>query len=500
MRTKSPSLLIILDGYGCRKEKKYNAIANATKPNLDFFCSNYPSTIIKAAGRYVGMPEGYIGNSEVGHLTIGAGRIIPQPIIIINEAIKDGTFFKNKKLLSGLSKLNNIHGRLHIMGLLSDAGVHSIEKHLFAYLKAAIDQNIKQIFVHPFLDGRDVAPKSAENYLSKLDKFIKKYDFIKIGTIHGRYYAMDRDNNWDRTEKSYKVLTEKQKIKFKNWSELINYYYSKNVTDEFVPPTQLDSDSIIDGNDGVIFFNYRPDRARQITSCFVQKKTTEIKLKKIKLTFFITPVSYGKQLKTNILFHEKPIKNTLMDILSKYHYKSLSIAETEKYAHVTYFFRGGREKLLSEEKEKMVPSIKVKTYIKYPCMSAPKITKYVINCLKKNLFDFYLINYANPDMVGHSGNYEATVKAIECVDEQLGEIYREAVVKKNGTIYITADHGNAEIKFNEKTGQPSKAHTKNPVPFIFINKKFKDKKIDLPLKGLADIKNFILKNLKIKND
>lgn len=496
MKKKIICMLIILDGFGYSKEKKYNAIYQAKKPFYDFIISHYPNIVLKASGENVGLPKGYIGNSEVGHLTIGTGKIVPQTVTIINKSIKNKTFFKNKVLINDLKKLKEKKSNLHLIGLLSNAGVHSNEEHLFAYLKVAKQYKIKNIFIHAILDGRDMPPKSAEKFLSKLDKFIKKNNNVFFGSIQGRFYAMDRDNNWDRTEKSYKILTEKQNIKFRDYKELLDYYYKKNITDEFIPPTQINSNSIINNDDGIIFFNFRPDRSRQLISTFVKKDFDKFQLKKIKLLFFITPVQFNK-LSTDYLFKERLIRNnSLIDILCKKGYKTLSIAETEKYAHITYFFNGGREKKLKNEIRILIPSIKTKNYIDYPCMSALQITETILKYLKKNNEDFYLVNYANADMVGHSGDLTATIKSIECLDKQLEILYKEIVEKKDGIIFITADHGNAEIKYNDKTKESQTMHTINPVPFIFLKKELLNKNINLPLKKLSDIKSFILKNIK----
>jgi len=496
---KSPTFLIILDGLGYSPQTKYNAVSQAEKPHYEYFFKNYPHTVLHASGDYVGLPENYIGNSEAGHITIGAGKRILQPITIINREIQNQTFFGNKILIDNLKKLKQNNGTLHIMGLFSDSGVHSHINHLFAFLKAAISQNISSIYIHTFLDGRDTLPKSARLYLSQLDSFISNYSNIHIGSIQGRFYAMDRNNNWERAQKSYICLTEPQKIVFNNWEEALKYYYANNITDEFIPPTQLDNNAIVRDNDGIIFFNTRPERARQLTECFVSENFTHFPVKKIKLSFFITPVSYGPQIKTNVLFAMQPVNDTLADILAKKHLTCFAIAESEKYAHITYYFRGGREEPVPTETQVLIPSMKAKDYINHPCMSANIITDTVIESLKKDPKDFYLINYANADMVGHSGNLEATIKAVECLDKQLGKLYDEVVNKLNGTIYITADHGNAEIKFDIASGQPSTSHTANPVPFLMLRSNLKGNTCVLPLTELADIKDFILKNLDMNN-
>ena len=491
MKIKGPIVLIILDGFGFSNETKYNAIFQANTPNLSLWFTKYPSTILNASGEYVGLPKGYIGNSEVGHLTIGSGRRIKQILTIINESIKEGSFFENKILNDNLQKLHCVNGNLHVMGLLSDAGVHSHEKHFYAYIQAAVDNKISNIYLHVFLDGRDVPPRSAEIYLTRLQNYISKFKNVKIASVQGRFYAMDRNKNEDRTKRSYEVLTEVQNIKFKNWQEVIDYYYQQNITDEFIPPTQLDSNAIVKKGDGIIFCNFRADRARQLIELFVDDKS-------IDLTFFITPVLLIKDANNTIsLFKENIIKNSLMDIFAQHKIETFSIAETEKYAHVTYFFRAGRELPLENETQVIVPSVNVKKYVEYPNMSAQEITNTVLESLKNDDIDFYLINYANADMVGHSGDLQATIKAIEWLDLQLGKLFEEVVERRNGTIFITADHGKAEIMFDSVTNQPNTAHTTSQVPFLFLRKDLAGQNIKLNLKELADIAPFILQNLNI---
>ncbi|MGE0206930.1 MAG: 2,3-bisphosphoglycerate-independent phosphoglycerate mutase [Candidatus Babeliales bacterium] len=493
---KKSTVLVILDGFGYSKKKKYNAIFHARMPHLDAWLKKYPHTLLQASGTAVGLPKGYIGNSEVGHMTIGAGRIITQDITRVLKAIDDGSFFTNKTLVSLLKKLAHKKNKaLHIMGLLSDGGVHAHQKIAYALITLAKQMGIKKVYIHAFLDGRDVAPQSAAIYLKKLDTVCKKLKIGTLGSITGRFYAMDRDKHWKRTQQAYDCLTEKQPTTFSSWQDALNYYYKKDITDEFIPPTQLDNTSIIKPGDGVIFFNIRPDRARQLTEAFTEKKFNHFPVKKLNLTWFATMTDYDKNLKATVIFKPLSIKNTLKDILEKHHKTMFSIAETEKYAHVTYFFNGGSEKKLKDEKRVLIPSIPARNYVNHPCMSAPQITKAVLISLKKDPCDFYLINYANADMVGHSGNFKATVKAVECLDYQLAQLYHEVVEKCGGTLYITADHGNAEEMFDEKTGQPKTAHTNNPVIFLMIEKGVKKKK--LSLKKLSDIAPFILKHMGI---
>ena len=491
-----PVALVILDGYGYRKETDYNAVTQAHKPTLDYLFQTYPHTLLEASGTAVGLLPGYIGNSEVGHLTIGAGRVITQPVTMIHNAITDGSFFTNQKLQTALHQLPK-NKKLHIIGLLSDAGVHSHIDQLFAFIKAAHDAGIRHIIVHPFLDGRDVAPRSAALYLKQLEQTIKPYGGI-IGSIQGRFYAMDRDNNWDRTAQSYHALTEQEPIHFKDWHSAIDYYYAKNITDEFIPPTQLTHDGIIADGDGVIFFNFRPDRARQLTESFIDPKLNTFEHTQPRLTFFVTPVDYGTPVHTTVLFEQKPIADTFKEILSHAGKTMFTIAETEKYAHVTYFFDGGRQEPFPHEDRVLIQSIRAKNYVEYPEMSAQTITNAVLESLKNNTHDFYLINYANADMVGHSGDLQATIKAIECLDKQIKQLFDTIVIKMHGTLYITADHGNAEEKWDYKAKQPHTAHTANMVPFIMAKIGFEHSQTDLPLQTITDIAPYIVHNIGVQ--
>jgi 2,3-bisphosphoglycerate-independent phosphoglycerate mutase len=498
LKHSPPTALVILDGFGYSPKKDFNAVYHAKKPNFDYLLKHYPHTLLQASGQAVGLPKGQMGNSEVGHLTIGSGRIIPQDIVRITKSIDDGSFFQNPVLLKTLNNVLKTKTSLHLMGLLSDGGVHSHEDHLFALLKAAAQNNLSDVFVHAFLDGRDVPPESAAIYLAKLDTVFREYGIGTLGTIHGRFYAMDRDNNWERTEKSYRVLTEKKPIEFKDWQQAVNHFYQHGITDEFIPPTQLDQQSIIKDRDSVIFFNFRPDRARQLTDCFVDPTFHHFERKRIKLDDFVTMTNYYDHKNYHhieVLLKPLIIKNTLKEILERAGKTMFTIAETEKYAHVTYFFNGGKEEKLAHETRIMIPSIALKNYIECPQMSAAGITNAVVHSLKTDPKDFYLINYANADMVGHSGNFEAAVKAIEYLDKELGKLYKAIVQEQNGTLYITGDHGNAEDMFDEKTEQPKTSHTTNPVYFLMIKKGLEGTEFKQKLHGLSDIAPFILKNL-----
>jgi len=490
MKHLHPVLLVILDGFGYSKKRDHNAICHAHTPHLKDWFTHYPHTFLRASGHVVGLPDNYVGNSEVGHLTIGAGRIVPQPAYIIEEAIKHGSLQKNPVLIDGLKQIAKTGASLHIMGLVSDAGVHGTIAQLYAYIDIALQHNIKQIHVHAFLDGRDAAPQSAAQYLRALQPFVDQRPNISIGSMHGRLYAMDRDNNWDRIEKSYRVLTHPQTPTFSSWQTALEYYYAQDITDEFIPPTSLTAHSTITDGDGILFTNYRPDRARELTACFVARQLVPFSTHDMHLTCFITPVSYGTDYNTQILFERPPINNTLKQVLSANGKTTISIAETEKYAHVTYFFNGEKEETLPGENRILIPSIKTTEYVDYPCMSAPAITQAALQSLRTKQADFYLINYANADMVGHSGHFAATVKAIECLDHELGLLY-EQVIHMGGTLIITADHGKAEQMVDTATGQPHTGHTNNLVPFLMISSAMKVKGMKLPTQ-LSHIAPFIL--------
>ena len=425
MEKNNPVALIILDGFGYRKEKKYNAIAHARMPHFNAWWNTYPHALLAASGKAVGLPDNMIGNSEVGHLAIGAGRTLDQPMKIWLDAIANHSFDQNKIMQKEFERLVSVGGRLHVIGLLSDAGVHGHEKQIYAVIDAAVKAGIKKIIVHPILDGRDVAPQSAYEYLYRLEQLAKQYNngYVSIGSLHGRFYAMDRDHHWDRVEKSYRVLTEGWQDSYESWEKILERHYAHNITDEFIMPTQLCADAIIHNGDGIIFCNVRPDRARQLTMCFVQPEKIPFIIKPLNLIFFITPVNYGDNIKTTVLFKRDPIPNTLKDIFAEHGKTIFTIAETEKYAHVTYFFRGEEEAPVATEERHMIHSIAAKGYVTQPEMRAQEITQAVIESLRNNAADFYLINYANADMVGHSGNFGATIKAIEFLDKQLGVLY-----------------------------------------------------------------------------
>ncbi len=495
---KQPTALVILDGFGYSPETKYNAIAQAKKPTLDYLLAHYPHTLLQASGSAVGLPPGAIGNSEVGHCTLGAGRIVPSAYLLLHNAIASGDFFTNPLLVEHFSYLATTQNTLHVIGLLSDAGVQSHEEIIYALLQAAIIHRIKKVVIHAILDGRDVAPKSAARYLTRLQEYMRMHQNISLGSITGRYFALDRDHNWERTCATYTMLTHKTEPRFASWQEVLAHYYSENITDEFIPPILLHSGCTINDNDAVVFTNFREDRARQLAACFVKPSMTPCSIAPLSLQFFISMIRYEQDFNNPVLLALTPVADTLKEVLSAAGKTIFSIAETEKYAHVTYFFADGREKPFAGETRILIPSLPLKKYSENPEMCAQKITDALIHSLKKDPCDFYLVNYANADMVGHTGNLPATIKAVECLDNQLEQLYYQIVTQMDGTLFITADHGNAELKYDEKIGQPHTAHTTNPVPFIWVSKETFNKQNSLhELHGLADVAPFILKQMSI---
>lgn len=459
-------LLAILDGWGYINKKIGNAIYYAKTPNMDKYMRKYPHAILNTSGINVGLPSGQMGNSEVGHTNIGAGRIVYQMPLRILNAIKDGSFFENKVLKNAMEKAKN--GRLHLMGLIGNGGVHAMMEHLYALLKMAKREGVTDTKIHCFLDGRDTPPKSAAGHIKELESNLKKIGIGEIASLVGRYYAMDRDNRWDRVKMAYDMLVEGKGRKVANAEEGIKIAYKNGETDEFVKPTVIDAEnSKIRDNDVVIFFNFRPDRARELTRAFVDNNFNAFPHKSLKI-HFVALTRYYKELNADVAFEEEEIKNTFGEVISKNGLKQLRIAETEKYAHVTYFFNGGREKPFKGEDRCLIPSPKVATYDLRPEMSAYAVTEELIKRIKSKKYDVIILNYANPDMVGHTGVWNAAIKAVETVDECLGKVI-DALMEENGIALITADHGNAEEMFDEN-GNPKTSHTTNPVPFIIVGK------------------------------
>ncbi|MDO8727800.1 MAG: 2,3-bisphosphoglycerate-independent phosphoglycerate mutase [Candidatus Methanoperedens sp.] len=494
MIKKRPVLLMILDGYGINMNKSGNAIAAARTPNLDRIFSTYPHCELESSGESVGLPEGQMGNSEVGHLNIGAGRVVFQDLTRISRSIREGEFKKNRALLEVIKKVKEKGSSLHLMGLLSDGGVHSHISHMYALLDMAKEQGIAKVFVHAFLDGRDVAPKSALTYIEDAEKKMTELGG-KFATISGRYYAMDRDKRWERVEKAYDSLTKGIGDAAESASIAVKNAYDRGVTDEFVAPTVIVRNnkpiSRISDNDAIIFFNFRSDRAREITRAFIDEDFTGFKRKSHPNTHFICLTQYDETFGVTIAFHSESLKNILAEVLSRHHLKQLRIAETEKYAHVTFFFNGGIEVPVPGEDRVLIPSPKVATYDLQPEMSAFQVTDEVVKAVASGKYDVIVLNYANCDMVGHTGLFEASVKAVEAIDSCIGRVY-DAVIQAVGLLILTADHGNAE-KMLDETGGIHTAHTSNRVPFVIC-----EKGINLRNGILADIAPTILEVLDIE--
>ncbi|SKA93595.1 phosphoglycerate mutase [Caloramator quimbayensis] len=464
-------MLLILDGWGINERKDGNAIANAKTNNFDYYWDNYPHTTLSASGLDVGLPEGQMGNSEVGHLNIGAGRIIYQEFTRINKEIKEERFFKNEAFLSAIDNVKKHNSKMHLYGLLSDGGVHSHIDHLKALLKLCKSEGLSEVYVHCFLDGRDVPPQSALTYIDELENYMKEIGIGRIATISGRYYAMDRDKRWDRVQLAYNAMVKGEGEIAGSAREAVEKSYSENRVDEFVLPTVIVKDdkitAKIEENDSIIFFNFRPDRAREITRAFVDKEFEGFKRDYFRV-YYVCMTLYDNSI-TDVDVAYKPEKyvNALGEYLSKNGIKQLRIAETEKYAHVTFFFNSGIETPYENEDRILIPSPKVPTYDMQPEMSAYLVTERVLKEIDENKYHFIVLNFANPDMVGHTGVYDAAVSAINAVDECLGRVVKR-VLEKNGSVYITADHGNAEQMIDYETGEPYTAHTTNKVPFIVI--------------------------------
>lgn len=493
----SPLMLIIFDGLGINPKKEGNAFAQARKATFDELEKSYPHSQLLACGKYVGLPDNQMGNSEVGHMNMGAGRIIYQDLTRIDRNIEQGQFFKNEVLLSAFKKAKKANSKLHFMGLISDGGVHSHQNHLFALLKLAKQEKVNKVFIHCFLDGRDTPPSSSLKFLSELENQIQKIGVGKIASLCGRYYAMDRDKRWDRIKLAYDLLTRAQSPQFLSYKEAIEKSYKEQVTDEFVKPVIVDAAGKIEDRDVVVFFNFRPDRARQITRTFTEKNFTDFERYIVpKLSEFVCFTTYDKQFTLPIAFPPTHHINILPEMLSHHKIKQFRCAETEKYAHVTYFFNCGREKPFDLEERCLVPSKRdVPTYDLKPEMSAYEITEAVTKALNQGQHDFYCVNFANPDMVGHTGNFNAAVKAVEVSDECLGKILK-VLFEKNGQALITSDHGNVEQMIYYDTKKPHTAHTLNPVPLYLASKNLRKAKLQDGI--LSDVSPTVLNLLEIE--
>jgi 2,3-bisphosphoglycerate-independent phosphoglycerate mutase len=473
-----PIVLIVLDGWGVNQNYAGNAIASANTSFYDSLLSEYPATALLASGEAVGLPWSENGNSEVGHLNLGLGRILYQDLSRINKEISDRSFYYNRTLIDGLKHAKDSGGNLHLIGMISNGGVHSSVDHLYALLELAKKYNFEKVFVHAILDGRDTAYNSGKNCVKELEYKINKIGVGKIATVSGRYYAMDRNNNWDRTEKAYRAMTAGKGERSPNALTAVDDSYSKKIFDEEFIPTVIaekeENPAIIADGDSVVFFNYRPDRARQLTKAFVLPDFKGFERRLLADLSFICFTEYEKGLPVKIVFPPFTIKKTLGEILADKGLKQLRIAETEKYAHVTYFFNGGREKKSPGEDHILVPSPAVSSYDQKPEMSAQEITKKLIERVDEDVYDFILVNFANCDMVGHTGNIEAAIKGIETIDKCLEKLI-PAILKQDGLALITADHGNAEVMYNMQMGRMDKEHTANPVPFIVVGNHYAGK-------------------------
>lgn len=499
MAARKPIALIIMDGFGLRDTVQGNAVAQANKPNYDRYRSLFPHTTLTACGEAVGLPEGQMGNSEVGHLNIGAGRIVYQDLTRITKSIRDGEFFENEKLVGAVRHAKENGKKLHLLGLLSDGGVHAHIEHVYALLELAKRENFNDVYVHAFLDGRDVAPSSAVGYLGALQAKIAEIGVGRIATVQGRYYAMDRDKRWERVEKSYRSMVYGEGPQHTDPIQAVKASYEESVVDEFVLPTV-----IVDNNgqpltevasgDSIIFFNFRPDRAIQLSQALTSPEFSGFERgeKAPKDLYFVCMTTYNESVKGYVAFSPKDIKNTIGDVVSQKGLNQLRIAETEKYPHVTFFFNGGRDEELPGEKRILIPSPKVATYDLKPEMSAYEVTEAVVKEIEAEAQDMIILNFANPDMVGHSGLVEPTVRAVEVTDECMGKVV-EAILAKGGVVCITADHGNADIVRDEED-RPFTAHTTNPVPFIVTDPTVKLREGGI----LADIAPTMLSLLEIE--
>ena len=466
------TMLMILDGFGINEKTEGNAVALAKMPNYEKLKKQNPTSVIYTSGLSVGLPEGQMGNSEVGHTNIGAGRIVYQESTRITKSIEDGDFFTVKEFNDAIENCKKNNSKLHIMGLVSDGGVHSHNRHLYALLEFAKRKGFEDVYIHCFTDGRDRPPTSAESYITELQEKLDEKQIGKIATISGRYYAMDRDNRWERIKLAYDAMVHGNGVKANSAISAIEKSYQQEIFDEFIVPTVICNNNDepiakISKNDSVIFFNFRTDRARQITRALTDTEFTEFETENLNL-YFVTFTQYDESFKNvHVAFKPTSLTNTFGEYISKKGYTQLRIAETEKYAHVTFFFNGGKEEPYKGEKRILVPSPKVATYDLQPEMNAYEVTEKLVNHIKEEKSDCIIVNYANPDMVGHTGNLDAAIKALEALDECIGKVM-EAVKEKGGVVLITADHGNSEQMIDYKTGEPHTAHTTNPVPLVLV--------------------------------
>lgn len=495
-----PLVLVILDGWGYREDTQNNAIAQAITPIMDSLWATYPHTLIQTSGKAVGLPDGQMGNSEVGHLNIGAGRVVPQELVRISDAVEDGTLRSNSALLKLSREVRHCKKKLHLIGLCSDGGVHSHVNHLFGLIDFAKDQDIQDVCIHVITDGRDTNPTDGQDTVEKIESYIAQTNLGRIVTVAGRYYSMDRDHRWDRTQKAYEIMTQDGRGCGKSPLEVIRESYANGVTDEFIVPIRV-APGAVEAGDGVIFYNFRPDRARQLTYAFVDPSFNGFERQLIKPLSFLTLTQYDPSLPVLVAFEPQNLNNMLGQVIAQQGLRQFRTAETEKYAHVTYFFNGGIEEPFAGEDRELIASPLVATYDRSPSMSAQIVTEKVIEAITKGIYSLIVVNYANPDMVGHTGMMQPTIEAIATVDHCLGRLI-SSIGKSGGIALITADHGNAEYMADEH-GNPWTAHTTNPVPFILIE----GERLKIPYYGtdvqfrsngrLADIAPTILQILNI---
>ncbi|MCX7126256.1 MAG: 2,3-bisphosphoglycerate-independent phosphoglycerate mutase [Gammaproteobacteria bacterium] len=476
--TKKPFALIILDGWGYRAEKKYNPTQSVATPTIDHLFSDCPNLLIEASGEAVGLPEGQMGNSEVGHLHIGAGRKVPQDLVRINNEIKNGAFFENAVLRAGIQKAKDKNKAVHILGLLSDGGVHSHIDHITALIKMVHEHGISKNYFHAICDGRDTPPQSALPFIQKIEKLYGELGEGQIASVIGRYYAMDRDKRWDRTKKFYDLLTEgKSDFISDSAQDAVKNAYKRDENDEFILPTSIIKNNkliTIEDGDVVIFMNYRADRTKQLTRAFVEEKFEGFTRDKIpQLSAFVTLTNYINNSNITVAYPPFTLNNTLGEFLAKNSLTQLRLAETEKYAHVTYFLNGGIEAPNKNEDRQLIPSPKIATYDLQPEMSAMAVTDAFVAAIGSAQYDVIICNYANPDMIGHTGIESAAEEAVVVIDACLARVL-SALKKANGEALITADHGNIELMYDEKTGQPHTAHTTNLVPLIYVGRPVKE--------------------------
>ena len=493
-RVPRPLILIIMDGFGLNPEKRGNAVAAASKPNYDRLLSKYPHTTLGASGPDVGLPEGQMGNSEVGHLNFGAGRVVYQEVTRINKAIADNSFFKNVVLLEQIEKIKNRSGKLHLMGLASDGLVHSSLEHLYALLRLCKQKQMKDVVIHAFLDGRDTSPTAGAGYIEEIMTKCEAIGIGAVSTVIGRYFAMDRDNRWQRIKKAYDLIATGTGLRTSNPVQTIRDYYSKNTTDEFMEPISVDGfDHDLAENDGVIFFNFRADRARQLSYALTDNGFDGFDRENVPVVPLVGLTFYDINLKAKVAFDQVLHKNIFGEVISANGLTQLRTAETEKYPHVTFFFNGGVEKSYEGEDRVLIHSPKVATYDLKPEMSAYEVTESTVGKIEEGKYDVIILNFANCDMVGHTGIFDAARKAVETVDECVGRVV-DSVLQVGGVAMLTADHGNSEKMFDDNGG-PHTAHTTFPVPFILIDDNFDGRLRRGAI--LADVAPTMLEYLKI---